>query len=107
MLVGCHFAYDVQECILSEWPEDNIYREIRYMSLGSNICFLRKQKKYTQEQQNKFGMHGYVAAYILPEGFDTKSPGVEYSENVEADYAMITIKEPFIRPFERIPTYIR
>lgn len=57
----------------------------------------------SQEQQNRFGMHGYVCAYILPEGFDTKCPGVEYAENVEADYAMITIKEPFIQPFERIP----
>ncbi|WFR56838.1 helix-turn-helix transcriptional regulator [Anaerocolumna sp. AGMB13025] len=58
----------------------------------------------SQEQQNRFGMHGYVSAYILPEGFDTKCPGVvEYAENAEADYAMITIKEPFIQPFERIP----
>lgn len=26
-----------------------------------------------------------------------------FSENREADYAVITIKEPFIQPFERIP----
>ena len=71
-----------------------------YMSLGSNISFLRKQKKYTQAQQNRFGMHGYVVAYILPEGFETNCPGVQYSENAEADYAVITIKEPFIQPFE-------
>ena len=57
----------------------------------------------TQEQQNRFGMHGYVAAYILPEGFETQCPGVQYMENAEADYAVITIREPFIRPFERIP----
>lgn len=57
----------------------------------------------SQEQQNRFGMHGYAAAYILPEGFETNCPGVQYSENAEADYAMITIKEPFIQPFERIP----
>lgn len=57
----------------------------------------------SQEQQNRFGMHGYVAAYILPEEFKTECPGVEYAENEEADYAMITIKEPFIQPFERIP----
>ena len=57
----------------------------------------------SQEQQNRFGMHGYVAAYILPEGFETNCPGVQYSENAEADYAMITIKDPFVQPFERIP----
>lgn len=57
----------------------------------------------SQVQQNRFGLHGYVAAYILPEGFNTEFPGVEYAENAEADYAMVTIKEPFIQPFERIP----
>ena len=57
----------------------------------------------SQEQQNRFGMHGYAAAYTLPEGFETNCPGVQYFENAEADYAMITIKEPFIQPFERIP----
>jgi transcriptional regulator with XRE-family HTH domain len=57
----------------------------------------------TQEQQNRFGMHGYVAAYVIPDGFETEYPGVHYSENKEADYAVITIKDPYIRPFERIP----
>lgn len=55
------------------------------------------------ELQNRFGLRGYVAAYILPEGFETNCPGVQYSENAEADYAMITIKDPFVQPFERIP----
>lgn len=48
-------------------------------------------------------MHGYVAAYVLPDDFETACPGVEYFENAEADYAVITITEPFIQPFERIP----
>ena len=55
------------------------------------------------EQQNRFGMHGYAAAYVLPEGFETECPGVQYSENKEADYAVITIREPFIQPFDSIP----
>lgn len=57
----------------------------------------------SQEQQNRFGMHGYVAACILPDGFETNVEGVQYGENQEADYAVITITEPFIQPFERIP----
>lgn len=57
----------------------------------------------SQEQQNRFGMHGYAAAYVLPEGFETQCSGVQYMENPEADYAVITIKEPSVRPFERIP----
>lgn len=57
----------------------------------------------SQEQQNRFGLHGYVAACVLPDDFKTDCSGVMYSENQEADYAVITIKEPFIQPFESIP----
>lgn len=57
-----------------------------------------------QELQTRFGLHGYVAAYVLPDGFQTNCPGVEYAENKEAEYAVITVTEPMIRPFERIPT---
>ena len=58
----------------------------------------------SQEQQTRFGLHGYVAAYILPEEFETNCPGVEFAQNKEAEYAVITVTEPFIQPFERIPT---
>lgn len=47
------------------------------------------------EQQNRFGLHGYVAAYVIPEGFETDYCGVQYSENREADYAVITICAAF------------
>ncbi len=57
----------------------------------------------SQELQNRFGLHGYVAACVLPDDFNTNCPGVMYLENKEADYAVITIREPFIQPFERIP----
>ena len=57
----------------------------------------------SQEQQMRFNLHGYVAAYVLPEGFETNCPGVEYATNAEAEYAVITVTEPHIRPFERIP----
>ncbi len=57
----------------------------------------------SQEQQNRFGLHGYVAACVIPDDFETDYQGVMFLENHEADYAVITIKEPFIQPFERIP----
>lgn len=47
------------------------------------------------ELQNRFGLHGYVAAYILPDGFETDCPGVEYANQKESDYAVITIRDPF------------
>lgn len=55
------------------------------------------------ELQNRFGLRGYVAAYILSEGFETTCPGVEFADQEEADYAVITIYDPFAAAFERIP----
>ena len=57
----------------------------------------------TQEQQNRFGLRGYAAAYILPEGFEPACPGVELACQQAADYAVITIYDPFAAAFERIP----
>ena len=55
------------------------------------------------ELQNRFGLRGYVAAYVLPEGFETCCLGVEFANQEEADYAVITIHDPFAAAFERIP----
>ena len=57
----------------------------------------------TPELKNRFGLWGYVAAYILPEDFETSCPGVEYANQKEAEYAVITIYDPFAAAFERIP----
>lgn len=47
------------------------------------------------ELRNRFGLWGYVAAYVLPEGFETDCPGVEYADQIEAEYAVMTIYDPF------------
>ena len=57
----------------------------------------------SQEQQSRFGLRGYVAAYVLPEGFTTDCPGVEFADQAAADYAVITITDPHVAPFRRIP----
>lgn len=53
------------------------------------------------ELKNRFGLGGYVAAYVLPDGFHTDHPGVEYADQADADYAVITVYDPFAA-FERI-----
>ena len=55
------------------------------------------------ELQNRFGLRGYVAAYVLPDGFETSHPGVEFARQEKASYAVITIYDPFAAAFERIP----
>lgn len=97
--------------MISPNPESDVHEYMEKWAINSGLKALSPNVKIigwdfpfvSQEQQNRFGMHGYVAACILPEGFDTECPGVEYADNAEADYAMITIKEPFMQPFERIP----
>lgn len=57
----------------------------------------------SSELQNRFGLRGYVAAYVLPEDFEPNCPGVEFANQKTADYAVITVYDPFAAAFERIP----
>ena len=57
----------------------------------------------SREQQNRFGLRGYVAAWILPEGFDPRHPGVEISRQDQTTYARLTVRDPFRSAFDRIP----
>ena len=53
------------------------------------------------EQINVYRMHGYEAAWILPE--DVTPNGVEIMEQRAHKYAAIHIPEPFNKPFAVIP----
>lgn len=55
----------------------------------------------SQEQINVFNMHGYEAAWILPEG--VTPPNVEVHEQAAHKYAAIHIESPFENPFVTIP----
>lgn len=55
------------------------------------------------EQKNRFGLHGYVSACVLPKDYSGSACGVEIAEQRAADYAVITIRDPFRAAFERIP----
>ena len=57
----------------------------------------------SMEQQNRFGLRGYVAGWILPDGFEPRCPGTEIYIQPEALYAKITVHDPFQSAFERIP----
>ena len=55
------------------------------------------------EQQNRFGLRGYVAGWILPENFEPRCPGVETYRQGPALYGKITVRDPFRSAFDRIP----
>lgn len=92
-------------------PEDDVNSYMDNWARHSGLLTLRPDAMrigwdfpyVSSELQNRFGLRGYVAAYILPEGFETSCPGVEYANQKEADYAVITIYNPFEAAFERIP----
>lgn len=53
------------------------------------------------EQINVFNMHGYTAAWILPQGINPK--GLAVKEQKAHQYAAIHIDRPFDNPFVTIP----
>lgn len=97
--------------IISPNPEDDVNSYMDSWARNSGLLTMFPDAKrigwdfpfVSLELQNRFGLRGYVAAYIIPEGFETDYPGVEYEKQLEADYAVITINNPFESAFERIP----
>jgi len=55
----------------------------------------------SQEQINVYHMHGYTAAWILPDGLTPE--GYEIHEQKAHKYAAIHIEKPFENPFVIIP----
>lgn len=98
--------------MISQNPEPDVQNYMRAWGKESGLLAMNPEAVLigwdfpfvSQELQLRFGLHGYVAAYMLPEKFKEICPGVEYAQNKEAEYAVITVKEPMIQPFERIPT---
>ena len=97
--------------IVSPNPEDDVQT---YMETWARRCGLLAYSPdamrigwdwpyVSSEQQNRFALRGYVAAYILPDGFTTSCPGVEFADQAAADYAVITITDPHAASFARIP----
>lgn len=56
----------------------------------------------SDEQREKFGLRGYVSAYIIPEDFEPACCGAELAYQETDQYAKITVTEPFSNPFETI-----
>ena len=89
---------DVQ-MYLDHWAKDSGLYEFEQhpRQIGWDFPFV------SMEQQNRFGLRGYVAGWILPDGFEPGSPGVEIYKQGQAQYARITITDPFQSAFDRIP----
>ncbi len=97
--------------MISPQPEDDIKMYLDHWAQRSGLAALPGEKRQigwdfhfvSMEQQNRFGLRGYVAGWILPEGFEPKCPGVEIYRQEATRYAKITVHDPFKAAFERIP----
>ncbi len=102
--------------IISPNPEDDV---IAYMEKWAKMSGLLQRPDYvpkrigwdfpfvSKQQQEKFGLRGYVCAYVIPEDFEPACPGAELAYQAADDYAAITVTDPFEAPFERIPAGYR
>lgn len=89
--------------MISPNPEDNVTAYLENWARQSGLLEIEPNAMrigwdfpfVPPELHSRFGLWGYVAAYVLPEGFETSCPGVEYANQKEADYAVITIYNPF------------
>lgn len=69
-------------------PEDDVNAYLKAWARRSGLLSFKPDAKLigwdfpyvSLELQNRFGLRGYVAAYVLPEGFETECPGVEYAD---------------------------
>ena len=98
------FRY-VEHTVISTEPEsdamDRVYRYAKDHGVESPRVIGWDFPRLSVEQINVFRMHGYTAAWILPDGLDPK--GLEVKEQARYRYAAIHIEQPFDNPFSTIP----
>ncbi len=98
------FRY-IKHAVISSNPEGDAIDRVFYIARKCGVENPRvigwDFSKVSQEQINVFNMHGYEAAWILPEGCNP--PDMEIHEQAEHKYAAIHIENPFESPFVTIP----
>lgn len=102
------FRY-VRHLVISPQPEDDALDRLRKLASQYGVENPRligwDFPCLSQEQINVHHLHGYAAAWILPEGITPK--GMEILEQPAQRYAAIHIERPFDNPFVTIPNAYR
>ena len=89
---------------ISPNPEDDVHAYMEAWAQRSGLLSVTDGKPVcigwdfpfvSAQQQNRYGLRGYVSAYILPDGFIPLCSGVEIVSQKETEYASITIRNPF------------
>lgn len=98
------FRY-VEHTVISSAPEDDAIDRVRKYARDSGDKSPQvigwDFPNLSVEQVNVFNMHGYTAAWIVPEGIIPRN--LEVKEQPAHRYAAIHIERPFDNPFVTIP----
>ncbi len=98
------FRY-VEHTVISTEPESDAIGRVCQYAKANGIDNPRvigwDFPRLSVEQINVFKMHGYTAAWILPDGVNPE--GLEVKEQPGHKYAAIHIERPFDNPFSTIP----
>ena len=98
------FRY-VEHTVISTEPESDalnrIYKTAKENGIDNPKVIGWDFPRLSAEQINVFKMHGYTAAWILPDGMTPD--GLEIREQASHRYAAIHIERPFDNPFCTIP----
>ena len=98
------FRY-VEHTVISTEPEsdamDRVYKYAKENGIENPRVIGWDFPSLSIEQVNVFKMHGYTAAWILPDGLTPE--GLEVKEQPAHRYAAIHIERPFDNPFVTIP----
>lgn len=98
------FRY-VEHTVVSTDPEgdalDRVYKYAKENGVEDAKVIGWDFPNVSIEQTNVFKMHGYTAAWILPEGVTPE--GLEIKEQPDHRYVAIHIDRPFDNPFVTIP----
>lgn len=98
------FRY-IKYAVISSAPErdaiDRVFSIARSYGVEKPRIISWDFPKLSQEQINVFNMHGYEAAWVLPDGI--VPPDIEIHEQADHRYAAIHIENPFENPFVTIP----
>lgn len=97
--------------IISPQPENDVQAYLDRWADASGLYDIEPHPRQigwdfpfvSMEQQNRFGLRGYAAGWLLPGDFDPRCPGVELYRQETAQYAKITVCDPFRAAFDRIP----
>ena len=96
--------------IISPNPEDDVNA---YMERWAKNSGLLDYPGYTpkrigwnfpfvsEEQREKFGLRGYVSAYVIPEGFEPACCGAQLAFQETGRYAAVTITDPRLKRFRK------